>query len=324
MSAPQVIVVGSYNQDYAWHIDRAPQAGETRRGEDFHSAAGGKGFNQAVACARQGVATAFIAALGDDAAGRCARELAAAEAIDARWLLHSDAATGSACIVVEAGGQNRIIVALGANERLDPAFVQAQTDAFDMARVLLAQLENNIEATRAAFALARSRDLVRVLNPAPVHAQLDAALLADVDILTPNETEFALLLSRLCGIEVDPDQLVAQDDANLHRLARRLGVGTLVITLGAHGCFVSHAGGDRRGDALDCYRLAAAPAKVLDTTGAGDALSGALAAGLVRFAGQPFRVVIEHANRCAALATEGRGAASAMADFAAVRARFGQ
>ncbi|MBZ0224166.1 MAG: ribokinase [Dokdonella sp.] len=324
MGTPQVIVVGSYNQDYAWRIDRAPQAGETRRGEDFRSAAGGKGFNQAVACARQGVATVFIAALGDDAAGRTARELATADGIDARWLLRSDAATGSACIVVETGGQNRIIVALGANECLDVRFVQAQADAFATAHVLLAQLENNIEATRAALALARSHRLVRVLNPAPVHAQLDAALLADVDILTPNETEFALLLARLCAVDVDPDQLAAQDDARLHALARRLGVGTLVITLGAHGCFVSHADENRRGDALACYRLAAAPAKVIDTTGAGDAFSGALAAGLVRFAGQPFRVVIEHANRCAALATEGRGAASAMADYASVIARFGE
>lgn len=322
MSAPQVIIVGSYNQDYCWRVDRAPQAGETRRGEGFRSAPGGKGFNQAVACARQGVRTAFIAALGNDAAARQARELAKAEAIDARWQIQDAAATGSACILVEAGGQNRIIVALGANERLDPAFVQAQGDAFLQARVLLAQLENNIEATRAAFALARAQGLLRILNPAPVHARLDAALLGEVDILTPNETEFALLLARLCDLQVDADALAVQDDESLHMLARRLGVATLVITLGAQGCFVSHAGAGQLGDGDAHYRLAAEAVEVLDTTGAGDAFSGALAAAVLRFPDRPFRDAVTHANRCAALATQQRGAAEAMPLWDAVNAHF--
>lgn len=323
MDAAQVVVVGSYNQDYAWRIDVAPQAGETRRGNDFRSAPGGKGMNQAIACARQGVATVFVGAIGNDAAGSGAQSLARDEGIDARWLVREDAATGSACIVVEGSGQNRIIVALGANERLDAGFVLGQDDAFARSRVLLAQLENNIDATRAAFDLATTHGLRRMLNPAPVHAQLDADLLAKVDILTPNETEFALLLERVAGERVDPQTLAQRGDSDLHALTRRLGVGSVVITLGAQGCFVSHVDAAQRGDAQPYYRVASEPANTIDTTGAGDAFSGALAAGLLRLAGRPFREIVVHANRCAALSTEQRGAADAMPRFEAVTARFG-
>lgn len=324
MDAAQVVVVGSYNQDYAWRIDVAPQAGETRRGDHFRSAPGGKGMNQAIACARQGVATAFVGAIGDDAAGRGAQALAKAERIDAHWLTRDDAATGSACIVVEGSGQNRIIVALGANERLDADFVRAQASVFARSRVLLAQLENNIEATRAAFELASAQGLIRVLNPAPVHEPLDAALLALVDILTPNETEFALLLERLAGEHVDAATLAQRDDAELHALARKLGVASVVVTLGAHGCFVSHDAREQRNDASSHYRIGAETVTAIDTTGAGDAFSGALAAGLLRLADRPFRDVVAHANRCAALSTEQRGAADAMPRFDAVAARFPQ
>lgn len=318
---PAVIIVGSYNQDYAWRIDVAPGAGETRRGEDFRSLPGGKGFNQAVACVRQGAATIFVGAIGVDAAGDGAQRLAVEEGIDARWQRRDDAATGSACIVVEASGQNRIIVALGANERLDPAHLEAQADAFDRARVALVQLENNLDATRVALALAAARGLVRMLNPAPMRREVDAALLAQCDIVTPNETEFAMLLECTAGEHADAASLAGWDDARLHALARRLGVGTVVVTLGAAGCFVSH-GDDRRGDVDDCYRVAAERADAIDTTGAGDAFSGALAAALLRFEGRPFRDAVVHANRCAALSTERRGAASSMPTHADVLRRF--
>ena len=309
--APSALVVGSYNQDYAWVVDAAPLAGETRRGEDFRSQPGGKGFNQAVACVRQGVATIFVGAIGNDAVGAGARQLAADEGIDARWQVRDDAATGSACIVVEKSGQNRIIVALGANERLEPVFLDAQAGAFGNARVLLAQLENNLDATRHALALAGAQGLVRVLNPAPMRADLDLALLAQCDIVTPNETEFAALLERVAGERVDPATLAASDDARLHALARRLGVGTVIVTLGAAGCFVSH-GSDRRGDIDASYRIAAERANAIDTTGAGDAFNGALVAALLLLAGRPLREAVVHANRCAALSTERAGAAPSM------------
>ncbi|HEY6943004.1 ribokinase [Dokdonella sp.] len=323
MTAPIALVVGSYNQDYAWRVERAPSAGETLRGDAFRTAAGGKGFNQAVACVRQGAPTAFVAAIGADAAGDGARRLAADEGIDARWQVRADTATGSACIVVEASGQNRIIVALGANERLEPAFLRACAALFDAAGVLLVQLENDIGATRAALDLAGSRGVLRVLNPAPVHDALDAALLGRCDVVTPNESEFALLLERTGGARVEADTLACRDDAELHRLARGLGVPTVVATLGARGCFVSHADARLRGDAQPYYRIAAERAGVVDTTGAGDAFSGALVAALLRARDRPLRDAVVHANRCAALSTERPGAAEAMPRLADVERRFG-
>lgn len=323
MAPPLALVVGSYNHDYAWRVERAPQAGETLRGDAFRTAPGGKGFNQAVACARQGAPTAFIAAIGADAAGDGARRLAADEGIDAHWQACTDAATGSACIVVEAGGQNRIIVALGANERLDPAFLREREALFEAADVLLVQLENGMDATRAALDLAQAHGALRVLNPAPVHDALDGDLLARCDIVTPNESEFALLLGRPDAAHVAAGTLAERDDAELHRLARGLGVPTVVVTLGASGCFVSHADARRHGDARPYYRVAAERANVVDTTGAGDAFSGALVAALLRGGDRPLRDAVVHANRCAALSTERRGAAEAMPRAADVERRFG-
>lgn len=319
-----VIVVGSYNQDYVWQVARAPEAGETLRGHDFRSAAGGKGFNQAIACARQGVATCFIGAIGADAGGEAARRIAAAEGLDAHWRIRDDAATGSACILVESGGQNRIVVALGANERLDPAFLHAQAPLFAGARVVLAQLENNLDATRTALELATTHGALRVLNPAPVHPDLDAALLAHCDIVTPNETELALLLERIAGVHVDADSLATLADAQLHAHARRLGVATVIVTLGKSGCFVSHAENDPRGEEASCYRIGPERVNAIDTTGAGDAFSGALAAALVRLAGRPLRDAVRYANRVAALSTERAGTTPAMPRGNEVGMRFGE
>lgn len=318
----RVVVVGSYNQDHAWRLDRFPQPGETRRGEGFATGPGGKGFNQAVACARQGVRTAFIAACGDDALGAGAQSLAAREGIDGRWQIQSQHATGTAAILLDASAQNEIVVALGANEHLGPDFIRAQTDAFGGAQILLAQGENNLDAVAAALEFGESRGLMCILNPAPVDVGMSADLLRNVDILTPNETEFALLLERLAHERVDPDALAQRGDAELHALARKLGVETVIVTLGAHGVFVSH-GTNRRGDDAGFYRVPAERAKPIDTTGAGDCFSGTLAAALVLFHNAPFSRAVAHANRSAALSTESPGAATAMPGYAAVMARFG-
>ena len=317
-----VVVVGSYVQDHAFLVDRFPQVGETRRAHGFNTGPGGKGFNQAVACHRQGAATVFVGALGEDRLGDIARGFADAEGLACRWQARRDAPTAASSIVVADDGSNLLVVNLAANERLDPAFVQAQEDAFAGARVLLLQLENNLDAIAAALALGTRHGLLRLLNPAPVHPQLDATLLAACDVLTPNETEFALLLERFTDTRVDAATLAARDDATLHALARRLGDGTVVVTLGSAGCFVSH-GVDWRGDAAACQRVAGERVATRDSTGAGDAFSGALAAALALSPGRPFADAVRHANRVAALSTEVVGTAPAMPTRAQVEARFG-
>ncbi len=317
-----VVVVGSYVQDHAFLVDRFPQVGETRRAHGFNTGPGGKGFNQAVACHRQGAATVFVGALGEDRLGDVARGFAEAEGLACRWQACRDAPTAASSIVVAGDGSNLLVVNLAANERLDPAFVHAQEHAFAGARVLLLQLENNLDAIAAALALGARHGLLRLLNPAPVHPQLDPALLASCDVLTPNETEFALLLERFADTRADPTTLAARDDGALHALARRLGDGTVVVTLGASGCFVSH-GGDWRGDAAAFLRVPGEHVATRDTTGAGDAFSGALAAALALSPGRPFAEAVRHANRVAALSTEVVGTAPAMPTRAQVEARFG-
>lgn len=320
--ACKVVVVGSYNQDHVWRVDRFPRPGETRRGCGFGTGPGGKGFNQAVACARQEIATAFLAAIGDDALGTGAMRLAEAEGMHARWLASEDIPTGTAAILVDASGQNQIIVDLAANEHLEPGFLREHADLFARAEVLLAQLENNLEATRAALALGREHGLVCVLNPAPVHPDLDADLVRMADVLAPNESEFAQLCGRFLGVEVEASSVASLEADALHALARRLDVGSVIVTLGRQGCFVSH-GDDRRGDADSHYHLRAETVEAIDTTGAGDAFCGALAAGLVRYAGRPFAAAVRQAGRVAALSTERAGAAAAMPRHAEVVARFG-
>lgn len=318
----QVVVVGSYVQDHAWLVDAFPRSGETRRAHGFNTGPGGKGFNQAVACARQGVATAFVGAIGEDRLGAIAQDFARAENLPCRWQIRNDSPTAASSIVVNAHGENRIAVNFAANERLDPDFVRAQSDLFADAKILLLQLENNLDAIAAALELGERHGLTRLLNPAPVVAGLQGDLVRRADILTPNETEFALLLERLADDRIDPATLAGRGDAELHALARRLGVETVVITLGAQGSFVSH-GDARRGDDATHYRLPTERVHTVDTTGAGDAFSGTLAAALVLFHNAPFRRAVAHANRAAALSTETVGTAPAMPTFAAVTERFG-
>lgn len=319
-----VAVVGSYVQDHAWLVDRFSVPGETRRAQGFNTGPGGKGFNQAIACHRQGVSTLFLGAIGDDLLGANARRFAEAEGMACHWQVLQHVPTAASSIIVDASGQNQITVSLAANEHLDPGFLRHHCEALAAAQVLLLQLENNLDAIRVALQLCAGRETLRVLNPAPVHPECDAALLAQCDLVTPNESEFALLLERTGSGQVDPLRVPELSDDALHAYCRRLGVPTVVITLGAQGCFVSHAeAAPLAGSEPRSYRIAPARVKAVDATGAGDAFSGALVAALVRLAGQPFRRMVEHANRSAAMSTETVGTAPAMPRFEEVVARFG-
>jgi ribokinase len=319
----RVTVIGSFNLDHVWSAAALPRPGETLSG-DYRSGPGGKGFNQAVAAARAGSATSFICALGDDAGGQLARSLAAADGIDLRDA-HSDAPTGTAGIFVGGDGANSIVIGPGANAALSPSFVDSQRALIAGSAVVLAQLETPVASALHALQLARGSGAVAVLNPAPANVAVPAELLALAELVTPNETEFAALLRSHTGVAVQPEGLAGIDDPALHAHCRRLlPHGTVVVTLGASGCFVSHADDTLRGDARSCYRVPGETVRAVDTTGAGDAFNGALAAALAR---DPRRPLLEHvrfANRYAALSTEESGAAASMPRLDAVLSRFGQ
>jgi ribokinase len=317
-----VIVVGSYNHDHVWRVDRFPTAGETRRGNAFITGSGGKGFNQAVACARQGAPTAFIAACGEDTLGALARDFAQGEGMRGLWLVLPDHATGTAAILVDSRGQNEIVVALGANEYLVPAFVRAQESAFAQARVVLCQLENNLDAVTCALELAAAHGCLRILNPAPIREGAGPEVFRAADLITPNETEFSQILGRCVGMRIDPTVIATENDAALHALCRQLPVDSVIVTLGSRGAFVSHSMASRRGDADAYYRVPPEKVETIDTTGAGDAFSGALAAALAMRPDQAFHEAVQQASRVAAMSTEKHGAAVAIPRAAEVAARF--
>ena len=299
MDSPQIIVVGSFVQDLTFQCTEFPRPGETVIGQ-FVTGPGGKGSNQAVAAARAGGAVAFIGAVGRDAFGAGARTFQEAEGI--RWLVAEkpDRPTGAAGILVDAHGQNEIIVSLDANNALIPADVDLHAEVLRSATVVVTQLEANLEAEAHAMRIARAAGATVILNPAPMRPDFDPALLANVDILIPNEMEFAALMNGLrekqptAGEGFDERKLETLGDEDLHTLCRLLGVETVIVTLGARGCFVSR----REGHAL----IPAMPGIVaIDTTGAGDAFVGAFAAALAEFG--PGEI-----ERAARFANAGRGA----------------
>jgi ribokinase len=316
-----VVVVGSFNVDHVWQCETLPAPGATISGS-YASGPGGKGFNQAVAAVRAGAGTTFVCALGDDPGGMLARSLAAADGIALRGLV-SDQPTGTAGIYVDGRARNTIVVGAGANASLTPAWVHSHNEAFAAAGALLVQLESPGESVLAALELARAHGVVCLLNPAPANSATNNELLSLTDILTPNETEFAALVARHIGQKIEPEAVGATDGASLHALCRELlAHGTVVVTLGSAGVFVSHAEEALRGDAKPHYRLAAEPADAIDTTGAGDAFNGALAASLAGGASLAFADHVRFASRYAAVSTERAGAALSMPRLAEVVARF--
>jgi len=306
----KVVVVGSFNVDHVWRCEQLPAPGATLAGQ-YHSGPGGKGFNQAIAARRAGADTTFLCALGDDAGGALARQLAAADGLTL-CAQASTQPTGTAGIYVDRQGRNSIIIGAGANASLSDDSIAAQATQLHHARVVLTQLESPLPAVTAALQCARDQGVATILNPAPANADTTTGLLDLADILTPNETEFAALLARHADTHIAADQVAALEDASLHALCRRLTAATVIITLGAHGAFVSHGQTHPRGDTGSHHRIAAEPAQVIDTTGAGDAFNGALAASLAQVRDAPFINHVRYANHYAARSTEHAGAAAAM------------
>ncbi len=254
---PRVVVVGSYAAGLVMRTTRIPSRGETVLGRDFQSMDGGKGSNQAIACARLEAQTSLIAAIGDDAYGDRALALLHEEGVDTSMVRRvAGVPTGVGFIMVDDAGDNAIAVDLGANRLLTPGDIDRAEGVIARADVVLAQLEIAPETALYAMSVARRHGVCTILNPAPAQ-QLPADGLACVDILTPNLSEAAALCA---------------DAPALARALRRLGVGTVVLTVGQQGAWIQ-AGGDLR--AVPTYGVTA-----LDTTGAGDAFSAALAVAL--------------------------------------------
>lgn len=273
MSAP-IVVVGSYVQDLTFFTPQFPNPGETVIGT-FKTGPGGKGSNQAIAAKRAGVSTVFIGAVGDDTFASVARDFHQKEGVDARWHDVEDVSSGAASIMVNEHGQNEIVVALGACDHLTDDAVA--THMPESAEVVVTQLETHLEGSIAAMELGKNMGALTVLNPAPIRKDFPPAILDDVDVLIPNETEFVSILGILnseCWSDFSESDLLDLDDSDLHNICRAIGVQTVILTMGARGAFLSTPDRYRQFPPLKGIQ-------VVDTTGAGDAFVGGFAAGWV-------------------------------------------
>ncbi|MGW9182899.1 ribokinase [Agromyces sp. NPDC055661] len=245
-----VCVVGSVNLDVMVRVERLPEPGETLLGEPLGRFPGGKGFNQAIAARRAGARTRFCGAVGDDADGRWLRDVALAAGIDVHHLaVAPEAPSGLAQVFALPLGGNSIVVSPGANGLLGHHDAASAAEGAD---VVLVQLEIPSDVAAAALAAGRRSGAVTILNAAPASREV-GALLDDVDILVVNETE-----ERSLGGAAD---LLSQ------------GVRAVVVTLGEAGSVIHRAGDEPR-------EVSAFAVRAVDTTGAGDAFCGALAASL--------------------------------------------
>jgi len=252
-----ITVVGSSNTDMVVKSAALPAPGETVLGGEFIRAAGGKGANQAVAAARMGANVQFVGRVGGDDFGRRAREGLAAAGVSTDYLItDSDHPSGVALIMVDEGGENCISVAPGANGAVTADDVRGAEEAIAASSVVLAQLEVPVEAVAEAGRLARKHSATFILNPAPAR-KLPDEFIGSVDLLVPNETEAEMLAGG--------DDL----DAAVERLLKRVRSG-VILTMGSRGVRVVTGQDDRM---LPAFNVDA-----VDTTAAGDAFAGALAA----------------------------------------------
>lgn len=299
----EIVILGVFVADTAFRADRMPRIGETVLGRGFALGPGGKGSNQAVAAVRAGGRVRFISRLGRDPFAQMARDLWAGAGVTADVTEDPDSYTGAAMIFLDtATGDNAIIVSPGAAGLLGPEDVLARADAIRAARVFMTQLEQPIDAALTGLRLAREGGATTILNPAPA-ARLPEGMLALCDLITPNESEAALLT----GLNVE-------GPADAERAAQALlaaGAGAVVVTLGEKGAlYVDGAA------AIHVPPFNAGP--VVETTGAGDAFNAGMAVALAE--GKAPAEAARFGCAVAAISVTRAGAAAAMPSRAEVDA----
>jgi ribokinase len=290
----RVIVVGSVNVDLVVWSARLPAPGETVSGGRFEQHDGGKGGNQATAAARLGASVLLLGAVGADSFGAQARSALAAAGVDVSGLATNPTeATGIALILVDAAGENVISVASGANLALEPDAIEAELARLGSLVGDVVLVSNELVPSTAAAALrcARAAGARTIFNPAPA-VGIDVSLLEFVDLLTPNRGELAVLSGR------------TGSDFDAASVARALPVReAVIVTLGSAGALVVPRDGAP-------WPVPATVVEVVDTTGAGDAFNGALAAALAE--GRSLEEAVRRAVAAGSLATTRPGAREGM------------
>ena len=299
MSQPRILVVGSANMDLVVRTPRMPIAGETMFGSDFSTVRGGKGANQAVACSRMGAETHMLACVGSDAFGDALVAGLESDGVDCALVRrHAEVPSGIALIMIDDSGENSIVVAPGSNMELTPDDIAAVADMASYDAVLL-QLEIPMRVVEATLSAARRNDVIGVLDAGPPQSTPVEAIRA-ATVLSPNQTEALTILGEPVDANIPPEEVA-------ERLLA-MGAQSVVLKRGAEGALVADPEGKT---AVPAYRI-----DPVDTTGAGDAFTAALAVSLAR--GDSLRRATQVGAAAGALAATVFGAAPSMPTRAAV------
>lgn len=285
----KIVVIGSSNKDLIAMVKNFPASGETIVGKDYMEAMGGKGANQAMAAHRLGGDVQFITCLGDDDNGKNAMAYYKNEGLNvSSSLVVEGVASGTAIIIVDDQGENRIVITPGANGKLSPTYISSIENIIKDADILVLQMEIPYETVKEACALAKKHQTQVILNVAPA-MQLDNEFLSNVNVLVVNETEaetISLVKIENVGKEGIVDLLLEK------------GVETVVLTLGKSGCFFKNK--------EESLSLGAFEVETVDTTAAGDTFCGALAAELGR--GHSWKKALNFATAASAICVTRMGA----------------
>lgn len=290
-----VVILGVFVADTAYRAERPPKMGETILGKSFALGPGGKGSNQAVAAGMAGATVGMITKLGRDPFAEMALTTWDKAGVTSLATRHEDSYTGAAYIFIDdATGDNAIIVCPGIAATLGPADIDAQAEAIRGCKVFMTQLEQPLDAAEHALRLARDAGAITILNPAPA-AELPDSMIALCDYVTPNESE----AEAITGVPVtSPEDATRAAEVLLDK-----GASAAIITLGENGCLY-HDGTS----SVHVPALSAGP--VVETTGAGDAFNGGLAAALA--GGMSALDAIRFGTATAAISVTRPGTAPAM------------
>jgi ribokinase len=296
-----IVVVGSINIDLVMNTDRIPVEGETITGKDFQIHPGGKGANQAVAVGKLGYPVQMIGRVGNDVFGQQLRTNLEQSGVDIASVITSESSSGVAVILVNAKGENCIVITPGANALLTPQDLDANIERIRAAGVVLTQLETPLDTIEHLANICKRENVPLILDPAPAR-ELPPDLLRKVTWFTPNETEAAFY----CGASASSDK---REPANIAQQLFDQGIHGVVLKLGARGSYLAKP--NQAGQIIAPF-----PVKAVDTTAAGDAFNGAFATALMM--GKSEQESARFASAAAAVSVTRSGAQPSLATMAEV------
>jgi ribokinase len=309
-----VLIIGSSNMDLNIYSQRFPKPGETVTGGVYKQFLGGKGANQAVGSVRSGSKTFFIGKVGIDAFGNDMISQLENEGVNTEHVIRDPhESSGVAFILIDETGENMISVAPGANFKLTPEEVQANSEVIKNAKCLIVQMEIPIETIEEIFKIAEQGEVIKILNPAPLKP-ISLSILNKIDIIIPNEGELLQLHSLL-----KLKELVGNSEDRIIQASKdisRFGIKTVITTLGNKGCILYDAA-DNRITEVPAFKVQA-----IDTVGAGDCFNGVVASKLCQ--GENILTSVKYATAAASIAITRQGAQASMPYLNEIEDRFKQ